>query len=104
MFKDGYAPLLRSGRLGAILMQFPWSFRNTDDNRHCVVRLQQRFQNYPLVLEVRDASWNDIGMLDWLEGMDIGLCNIDLPLFHNRSSPARGDVFGRVRASPWTEL
>src|SRR4051812_35831088 len=25
MFKDGYAPLLEAGRLGAILLQFPWS-------------------------------------------------------------------------------
>ena len=50
MFKDGYAPLLESGRLGAILLQFPWSFRNTGDNRQYVARLQQRFQDYPLVL------------------------------------------------------
>ena len=56
LFKDGYAPLLQAGRLGAILIQFPWSFRNTDENRHYVARLQQRFQEYPLVLEVRHVS------------------------------------------------
>ena len=38
MFKDGYAPLLEAGRLGAILLQFPWSFRNTAENRHYVAR------------------------------------------------------------------
>ena len=58
MFKEGYAPLLESGRLGAILMQFPWSFRNSDDNRAYVSRLKARFQEYPLVLEVRHASCN----------------------------------------------
>ncbi|MFL6448801.1 MAG: DUF72 domain-containing protein [Bryobacteraceae bacterium] len=87
MFKDGYAPLLEAGRLGAILLQFPWSFRNTDENRHYVARLQQRFQDYPLVLEVRHASWHEVGMLDWLHEMDIGLCNIDQPLFHKSIKP-----------------
>lgn len=86
-FKDGYAPLLEAGRLGAILLQFPWSFRNTDDNRDYVARLQSRFHDYPLVLEVRHASWNQIGTLDWLEQMDIGLCNIDQPLFHKSIKP-----------------
>ena len=87
MFKDGYAPVLESGRLGAILMQFPWSFRNTGENRQYVARLQQRFQDYPLVLEVRHASWNEVGMLDWLQETDIGLCNIDQPLFHKPIKP-----------------
>ena len=49
--------------------------------------LQQRFQDYPLVLEVRHASWNEVGMLDWLQEMDIGFCNIDQPLFHKSIKP-----------------
>jgi uncharacterized protein YecE (DUF72 family) len=39
------------------------------------------------VLEVRHASWNDVGMLDWLDKMEIGLCNIDQPLFHKSIKP-----------------
>src|SRR5205807_6264107 len=39
-FKDGLAPLLEAGRLGALLPQFPWSFRNTDENRTYVARLR----------------------------------------------------------------
>ena len=87
MFKDGYAPLLEAGRLGTILMQFPWSFRNTGENRQYVARLQQRFEDYPLVLEVRHASWNEVGMLHWLQEIDIGLCNIHQPLFHKSIKP-----------------
>jgi uncharacterized protein YecE (DUF72 family) len=87
MFKDGYAPLLEAGRLGAILMQFPWSFRNTDENRAYVARIEEKFRDYPLVLEVRHASWNEAGMLDWLADTDIGLCNIDQPLVHRSIKP-----------------
>ncbi len=86
-FKTGYAPLLQGGRLGAILLQFPWSFRNTGENRGYVSRLKRIFQEYPLVLEVRHASWNDVGILDWLEQIGIGLCNIDQPLFHRSIKP-----------------
>src|SRR3954466_4227248 len=32
-FKEGLWPLHRSKRLGALLMQFPWSFRFTSENR-----------------------------------------------------------------------
>ena len=35
-FKEGIAPLLEAGRLGALLLQFPWSFRNTPENREYV--------------------------------------------------------------------
>src|SRR5579863_7320759 len=32
-FKEGLRPLLRAGKLGALLMQFPWAFRFTAENR-----------------------------------------------------------------------
>lgn len=86
-FKEGYAPLLQASRLGAILMQFPWSFCNTDENRAHVSRLKAVFQEYPLVLEVRHASWNEAGILDWLEQIGLGLCNIDQLLFHRSIKP-----------------
>jgi uncharacterized protein YecE (DUF72 family) len=86
-FKDGYRPLLEANRLGAILLQFPWSFRNTDENRDYLSRLRRQFDDFPLVLEVRHASWNTVGVLDWLAGLEIGLCNIDQPLFHRSIEP-----------------
>jgi len=87
-FKDGLAPLLEASRLGAVLLQFPWSFRNTQENRDYVARLRGRFQEYPLVLEVRHASWSEPGILDLLEQLDLGLCNIDQPLFKRSIQPS----------------
>ena len=31
--RKGLDPLAESGKLGALLLQFPWSFRNTEENR-----------------------------------------------------------------------
>ena len=87
-FKEGAALLLEAGRLGALLLQFPWSFRNTQENRDYVVRLRERFPEYPLVLEVRHASWSEPGTLDLLAQLDLGLCNIDQPLFKRSVKPS----------------
>ncbi len=87
-FKDGLAPLVEAGTFGALLLQFPWSFRNTEENREYVARLSARFRNYPLVLEVRHASWSEPGTLDILEQIDLGLCNIDQPLFKRSVKPS----------------
>ena len=87
-FKAGLAPLLDAGCFGALLLQFPWSFRNTEENRTYVAKLRAEFSEYPLVLEVRHASWSEPGTLDLLEQMDLGLCNIDQPLFARSVKPS----------------
>jgi uncharacterized protein YecE (DUF72 family) len=87
-FKDGFIPLLEAGRLGALLMQFPWSFRNSDESREYVARLSARFEDFPLVLEVRHGSWAEPGVLDFLDQLGIGLCNIDQPLFKRSIKPS----------------
>jgi uncharacterized protein YecE (DUF72 family) len=86
--KEGFAPLFEAGRLGAVLLQFPWSFRNTPENREYVARLGDRFREYPLVLEVRHGSWSEPGVLAWLEQLQLGLCNIDQPLFKKSVAPS----------------
>jgi uncharacterized protein YecE (DUF72 family) len=50
--------------------------------------LQRRFREYPLVLEVRHASWTEPEILDLLAHLEIGLCNIDQPLFKRSVQPA----------------
>lgn len=87
-FKDGIAPIVEAGRLGALLLQFPWSFRNTSENREYLTGLHRRFREYPVVLEVRHASWTDPEILDLLGELEIGICNIDQPLFKRSIKPA----------------
>ncbi len=87
-FKEGIAPLAEAERLGALLLQFPWSCKNEEGNRRYLFDLFRRFRDYPLVLEVRHASWNSQAILDMLAELGIGLCNIDQPLFAKSIAPA----------------
>jgi len=45
--------------LGAVVMQFPISFKNTDCNRGYLDVLIEKFRQYPLVIEVRHNSWTN---------------------------------------------
>ncbi len=88
VFREGIDPLFNAGRLGALLLQFPWSFKNNDEDRVYLTKLLNRFKDYPLVLEVRHASWNDASVYGWLEERGVGICNIDQPLFSKSIRPA----------------
>lgn len=87
-FKEGIAPIAEAGRLGALLLQFPWSFKFSPENRQYVVGLRKSFSEFPLVVEVRHTSWLDEELLDLLSELGVGICNIDQPLFHRSVKPA----------------
>lgn len=78
-FKEGIDPLMESDRLGALLVQFPYSFHNTGENRAYIDRQAKEFSDYPLVVEVRHRSWDKPSVYEWLREKGIGFCNIDQP-------------------------
>jgi len=86
--KAGYDALAEENMLGALLAQFPISFKCTDENRAYVEQLVQTFRSYPLVLEIRHSSWNQPEVLGWLQGLQVGLCNIDQPLLGRAVRPS----------------
>jgi uncharacterized protein YecE (DUF72 family) len=73
--------------LGALLLQFPISFRNTAESRDYVFAVQRQFSEYPLVLEVRHGSWNDPLVLESLAEASVAFCNIDQPLLGQSLRP-----------------
>jgi uncharacterized protein YecE (DUF72 family) len=87
-FRLGIDELAEAGKLGALLLQFPWSFKNTDEERLFLTKLIDRFKDYPLVIEVRHASWNTAAIYEELEGRNVGICNIDQPLFKRSIKPS----------------
>ena len=87
-FREGMAPLVKTAKLGALLLQFPWSFKNTDEDRLYLTKLLEQFREFPLVLEVRHTSWNNEGVYEWLEERGVGVCNIDQPVFSRSIRPA----------------
>src|SRR5688500_9329186 len=58
-FKTYLDPLMDAGRLGSILLQFPWSFKNSDESRAKLAQLFGAFDEYPKALEVRHASFQN---------------------------------------------
>jgi uncharacterized protein YecE (DUF72 family) len=77
--REGLDSIANEGKLGALLVQFPISFRNADDTRDYLFNLLKKFTAYPLVLEIRHESWNDPDILEGLAEQGVGFCNIDQP-------------------------
>ncbi len=86
--RAGFAPLLEAARLSAVLVQFPMSFKHDGANREWLEDVVETFQDLPLVLEVRHASWNEAGFYGWLADHGVGFVNIDQPLFHECLKPS----------------
>ena len=79
--RSGMDALAEEGKLLALLVQFPWSFRNGPEEREWLEKVATTFRDYPLVLEVRHASWDDPDALAWLTERGIALATIDQPQF-----------------------
>jgi uncharacterized protein YecE (DUF72 family) len=77
-----------AGRLGAVLLQFPWSFKRDDAAEEWLRDVLAAFAAFPLVLEVRHASWNSEAVLADLAERGVGIVNVDQPLFGNSIGPA----------------
>jgi uncharacterized protein YecE (DUF72 family) len=86
--RAGFDVLQDAGRLGAVLLQFPWSFKREESNEEWLRDLFKVFAGFPLVLEVRHASWNTGEVLAELTEHGVGLVNVDQPLFKKSMKPA----------------
>jgi uncharacterized protein YecE (DUF72 family) len=78
--REGLDSLAAEGKLGALLIQFPVSFKNTSLNREYLELLLRQFIEYPRVVEVRHESWNNSETIAGFMRHDVGFCNIDQPL------------------------
>ena len=78
-FRSALTPIQRQGKLGAVLLQFPYSFDHTIENvayvRHCVKQLPE----LPLVIEFRRKQWLTKRTLALLRESRAGFCNVDMP-------------------------
>ncbi|MFW6457154.1 MAG: DUF72 domain-containing protein, partial [Planctomycetota bacterium] len=82
-FREGIAPLVGTDKLGAVLVQFPWSFRFKPANMRWLAHLVDAFRDLPLVVELRSKGWLENRAVRFLEEMGVGFCNIDQPGFRN---------------------
>ena len=68
-------------------MQFPWSFRFTAENREFFIRLRRAFHHFPLVAEMRHASWLAEEAIGVFLDYRVGFCNIDQPAYTSAMPP-----------------
>lgn len=72
-------PLVDAGKLGGLLIQFPYSFTNLPERRQYLMRLSRAFQSHKLFIEVRHKSWNTPLMYNFFQENKLCLVNVDLP-------------------------
>jgi uncharacterized protein YecE (DUF72 family) len=82
-FRAGVEPLAAAGKLGALLAQFPASFKRSAESEDYLTGLLGAFRDYPVAVELRHSSWSDqLGdTLRLLSGMGAALVQIDEPKF-----------------------
>jgi uncharacterized protein YecE (DUF72 family) len=59
LFKKSLEPLVKAGKLGALLVQFPPSFKNDAYEQQRLGAIAKAFGEYKLVVELRHRSWSD---------------------------------------------
>lgn len=85
--RAGFDVLRGANRLGAVLLQYPFSFHHTPENLDRLTRTLRTFRDYPLVVEVRHSSWIVPDFFHFLHERRVGFCNIDQPLIGRSAKP-----------------
>jgi uncharacterized protein YecE (DUF72 family) len=82
-YRRGIEPLAAAGKIGALLAQFPPSFKQTPESQGYLDALLHRFRDYPMAVELRHRSWSDDfgSTLSLLNSHDAALTQIDEPKF-----------------------
>ena len=82
-FRAGIDPIARAGKVGALLAQFPPSFKSTPPAREYLAQVLRLFDAYPMAVELRHRSWSDAfaDTLQLLNAFQAAWVQIDEPKF-----------------------
>jgi uncharacterized protein YecE (DUF72 family) len=86
--RAGLDVLRAANKLGAVLLQFPFSFHRTADTVAYLAAVLKRFADYPLVVEVRHGTWDSPETLELLRASGASFCNIDQPMIGRSLGPS----------------
>lgn len=87
-FREYLDPLASADRLGAVLLQYPWSFKNTPESIEKLDEIFGHFAGYPLALEVRHSTFQNADFTRFLDERGVSWVNVDQPLFSDSVKPA----------------
>ena len=102
-FRAALDPLAQAGKLGALLAQFPASFKNEAASRGYLEWLLEAFEDYPVAVELRHRSFSDDPgeTLQLLGEHGAALVQIDEPKFR---SSIRQDRLANVKTFYYMRL
>jgi len=86
-FLESVKPLAEQGKLSGILIQFPWGFRNIEQNRKYLASLRDGYREYPLFVEFRHDSWNRDEIYNFLRSIGVCFVTVDEPQIGNMMPP-----------------
>jgi len=86
-FKRALDPLLERNRLQAVLLQFPWSFKDAARNRRRLEALKTALAPLPLCIEVRHGSWAREPGRSFLKESGLTVCCVDQPAVGDSLTP-----------------
>lgn len=92
---EAVRPVEEAGRFAAFLVQYPWSFRPSDETRARVAALRSQLQGRPTVVEFRNAAWVGQDTFDLLRSEGLSFCAVDEPRLRGLVPP-----LGVVTAQP----
>ncbi len=79
-FRQAVNVLYDRNRLGALLIQFPWRFKKSDETLDYIKKLSETFKPWPVVVEIRHLDWIEPDILSEFKHKNIGFANIDQPV------------------------
>ena len=92
-YLSGIEPLRHAHRLSGLLVQFPFSFRDSPASRRRLEIIADGFGHLPLVLEVRHRSWFETEAMRHVAALGYSVAHIDLP-FAADHPPQEAPVIG----------
>jgi uncharacterized protein YecE (DUF72 family) len=76
---EAIQPIIDAEKFSGFLAQFPYSFKNTSQNREYLAEIQQYVKNFPLFIEFRNWTWNEVEITEFLKQNKLFYVNVDQP-------------------------
>ncbi len=92
LFLNSIEPIANANKLGCILIQFPYRFHRTPENRKYLAELTDIFNPLPMSVEFRHKSWLHPQTLQSFRERGLAFCNIDQPLASANCLPPTEEV------------
>ncbi len=100
-FEEMLEPLDEAGKLGVVLLQFPYDFEPGEPSRDHLLECRDQLYRHRIAVELRNRDWFDgregSSTMDFLERNDLGYAGVDGPQGLETSVPPMAPPYGDIR-------